>query len=88
MCVINRRFGSGTFGGRDYRQQNRGGGSVGGGGRGGAHTTNPAPNAFNPVPQANYFYGGGGGGYGGSYGGSYGGVQQHAAPAQDWWGGN
>ena len=78
------RFGSGTFGARDYRQQSRGGASAGrGGGGGGGSHSNPA-GAFNAVPQANYFYGG----YGGSYGGTYTAQPQAGAPAQDWWGGN
>ena len=67
------RFGSGGFGGRDYRQVNRG-----------PPKPNPMQNfggaqmpyAFHPAAAA---------GYGGSYGGSYA-TSQPTVNAPDWWG--
>uniref|UniRef100_A0A8C7KI89 RNA helicase n=1 Tax=Oncorhynchus kisutch TaxID=8019 RepID=A0A8C7KI89_ONCKI len=81
----SKRFSSGGFGARDYRQTPGGGGFGGGGGRGGPRTGG---------------YGGGGsrGGFGGgkrgfgggnSYGGNdagYGGNYSHSGSGTDWWG--
>ncbi|XP_071003891.1 ATP-dependent RNA helicase DDX3X-like isoform X3 [Oncorhynchus clarkii lewisi] len=74
----SKRFSSGGFGARDYRQT-PGGGGFGGGGRGGPRTGG---------------HGGGGsrgGGFGGgnSYGGNdagYGGNYSHSGSGTDWWG--
>jgi superfamily II DNA/RNA helicase len=77
----NKRFGSGTFGGRDYRQQPN---QPSRGGSRGGHGGGPQ-NAF-AAPPPQYFYGGYGGG--GSYGGAYSVPPPAGPPAQDWWGGN
>uniref|UniRef100_A0A8C7K700 RNA helicase n=1 Tax=Oncorhynchus kisutch TaxID=8019 RepID=A0A8C7K700_ONCKI len=67
----SKRFSSGGFGARDYRQTPGGGGFGGGGGRGGPRTGG---------------YGGGGsrGGFGG--GKRYGGNYSHSGSGTDWWG--
>uniref|UniRef100_A0A8C8GVV4 RNA helicase n=1 Tax=Oncorhynchus tshawytscha TaxID=74940 RepID=A0A8C8GVV4_ONCTS len=72
----SKRFSSGGFGARDYRQT-PGGGGFGGGGRGG--------------PRTGGHGGGGSRGFGGgnSYGGNdagYGGNYSHSGSGTDWWG--
>uniref|UniRef100_A0A8C7RYB0 RNA helicase n=1 Tax=Oncorhynchus mykiss TaxID=8022 RepID=A0A8C7RYB0_ONCMY len=75
----SKRFSSGGFGARDYRQT-PGGGGFGGGGRGGPRTGG---------------HGGGGGSRGGGFGGGnsyggndagYGGNYSHSGSGTDWWG--
>uniref|UniRef100_A0A8C7CFP4 RNA helicase n=1 Tax=Oncorhynchus kisutch TaxID=8019 RepID=A0A8C7CFP4_ONCKI len=73
----SKRFSSGGFGARDYRQTPGGGGFGGGGGRGG--------------PRTGGHGGGGSRGFGGgnSYGGNdagYGGNYSHSGSGTDWWG--
>jgi len=68
----NKRFGSGGFGGRDYRQANRG---------------PPKTNQMQSfgTPHMQFGFPGAGGGYGGSYGGSYS-TGSATVNAPDWWG--
>ncbi|XP_029568030.1 ATP-dependent RNA helicase DDX3X isoform X3 [Salmo trutta] len=77
----SKRFSSGGFGARDYRQT-PGGGGFGGGGRGGPRTGGHGGGSRGG-------FGGGGFGGGNSYGGNdagYGGNYSHSGSGTDWWG--
>ncbi|XP_014019975.1 DEAD-box helicase 3 X-linked a isoform X3 [Salmo salar] len=79
----SKRFSSGGFGARDYRQTPGGGGFGGGGGRGG-----PRTGGYGGGGSRGGFGGGGFGG-GNSYGGNdagYGGNYSHSGSGTDWWG--
>uniref|UniRef100_A0A8C8H294 RNA helicase n=1 Tax=Oncorhynchus tshawytscha TaxID=74940 RepID=A0A8C8H294_ONCTS len=80
----SKRFSSGGFGARDYRQTPGGGGfGGGGGGRGG-----PRTGGYGGGGSRGGFGGGGFGG-GNSYGGNdagYGGNYSHSGSGTDWWG--
>ncbi|XP_029496828.1 ATP-dependent RNA helicase DDX3X-like isoform X1 [Oncorhynchus nerka] len=78
----SKRFSSGGFGARDYRQT-PGGGGFGGGGRGGPRTGGHGGGGSRGG------FGGGGFGGGNSYGGNdagYGGNYSHSGSGTDWWG--
>ncbi|CAB1346504.1 unnamed protein product [Coregonus sp. 'balchen'] len=78
----SKRFSSGGFGARDYRQTPGGGGFGGGGGRGG-----PRTGGYGGGSRGGF--GGGGFGGGNSYGGNdagYGGNYSHSGSGTDWWG--
>uniref|UniRef100_A0A4W5KAM0 RNA helicase n=1 Tax=Hucho hucho TaxID=62062 RepID=A0A4W5KAM0_9TELE len=79
----SKRFSSGGFGARDYRQTPGGGGfGGGGGGRGGPRTGGHGGGSRGG-------FGGGGFGVGNSYGGNdagYGGNYSHSGSGTDWWG--
>ncbi|XP_031656526.1 ATP-dependent RNA helicase DDX3X-like isoform X4 [Oncorhynchus kisutch] len=79
----SKRFSSGGFGARDYRQTPGGGGFGGGGGRGGPRTGGHGGGGSRGG------FGGGGFGGGNSYGGNdagYGGNYSHSGSGTDWWG--
>uniref|UniRef100_A0A8C7CSY6 RNA helicase n=1 Tax=Oncorhynchus kisutch TaxID=8019 RepID=A0A8C7CSY6_ONCKI len=81
----SKRFSSGGFGARDYRQTPGGGGFGGGGGRGGPRTGGHGGGGSRGG------FGGGKRGFGGgnSYGGNdagYGGNYSHSGSGTDWWG--
>ncbi|XP_038863157.1 ATP-dependent RNA helicase DDX3X-like isoform X1 [Salvelinus namaycush] len=80
----SKRFSSGGFGARDYRQT-PGGGGFGGGGRGGPRTGGHGGGGGGSRGG----FGGGGFGGGNSYGGNdagYGGNYSHSGSGTDWWG--
>ncbi|KAJ8004673.1 hypothetical protein DPEC_G00138760 [Dallia pectoralis] len=79
----SKRFTSGGFGARDYRQTPGGGGFGGGSGRGGARTGGHGGGGSRGG------FGGGGFGGGNFYGGNdagYGGNYSHSSSGTDWWG--
>ncbi|KAL0985427.1 hypothetical protein UPYG_G00156750 [Umbra pygmaea] len=77
----SKRFTSGGFGARDYRQT-PGGGGFGGGGRGGprtgGHGGGGSRGGFGGGFASGNFYGGSDSGYGGNY--------SHSSSGTDWWG--
>ncbi|XP_010888277.1 DEAD-box helicase 3 X-linked a isoform X4 [Esox lucius] len=80
----SKRFSSGGFGARDYRQTPGGGGFGSGSGRGGARTGGHGGGG-----GSRGGFGGGGFGGGNFYGGNdagYGGNYSHSSSGTDWWG--